>query len=90
MARRVKPGEERGTQPTPGSGIDDLRHRLEKMAELASRSLSHEIEERLERSFDQQDLLISLFGDENNTAVLKAVRYILDDDRSFFRQEMDR
>lgn len=43
-----------------------LRDRLEQLAELNGRSLTQEVEFRLERSLDQDELMIALVGDQSH------------------------
>ncbi len=70
--RRVSSGEDR--RNAVNSRIrNGLRERLEASAEAAGRTLSHEIEERLERSFDQEDDIYKKFGDAKNMSVLTAI-----------------
>jgi hypothetical protein len=72
MARRVKVGEER-RNPINVRIRDVLRSRLEEAAELSSRSLSHEVEERLERSFDQKDIMLDRFRNYKNISILSSI-----------------
>ncbi|WP_342167070.1 hypothetical protein [Methylobacterium sp. SD21] len=72
MARRVKAGEDR-RNPVNTRIRDTLRERLEEAAKLSDRTLSHEIEERLERSFDQHDELLTRFGNYKNISIVTAI-----------------
>ena len=72
MARRVKAGEDR-RNPVNTRIRDTLRERLEEAAKVSDRTLSHEIEERLERSFDQQDELLTRFGNYKNISIATAI-----------------
>ena len=72
MARRVKAGEDR-RNPVNTRIRDCLRARLEEAAKLTDRTLSHEIEERLERSFDHQDDILTMFKTSKNASIAIAI-----------------
>lgn len=72
MGRRVKVGEDR-RNPINSRIRDGLRERLEEAAKLSDRTLSHEIEERLERSFDAQDVMMKAFHNEKNLSIATAI-----------------
>ena len=56
------------TRITPG-----LRERLDRAAALSERSLSQEIERRLDRSFRDQDAVVDAFGGTHNYAVMRVL-----------------
>ena len=70
----LPPGEKRGAsmgfRPTP-----EIRGKLEEAAKANGRSMSQEVEHRLERSFSEEDYLALLYGDPN---MLELVREFLD------------
>lgn len=72
MGRRVKTGEDR-RKPINSRIRDELRTRLEDAAKISGRTLSHEIEERLERSFDEQDQTIRTFHNIENLAMATTI-----------------
>ncbi len=57
-----------GFRPTP-----ETRERLEKASKANGRSMSQEIESRLERSFASDDAQVTSFGGELNYKVAKAM-----------------
>ena len=61
-------GASMGFRPTP-----ETRERLEKAAKANGRSMSQEIESRLERSFASDDAHMESFGGELNYKVAKAM-----------------
>ena len=56
------------TRITPG-----LRERLDRAAALSERSLSQEIERRLDRSFRDRDAVVDAFGGTHNYAVMRVL-----------------
>jgi hypothetical protein len=50
-----------------------LRERLEQSAQASGRSLAQEVEVRLEKSFETEDILLRTFGTPHNMLILRAV-----------------
>ena len=81
MPKRAVPGE--GRRKGVNTKIpDELRGKLERAAEVSGRTLSHEIEHRLESSFDREDVFFEIFGREHTTlvkTVVEALRYAVEE-----------
>jgi hypothetical protein len=73
-ARKGRPPGKRGTFTFRVTA--DLRARLEADAAAVGRPVSEEIERRLERSYENEDLLLSYFGSGETVRLSQAVAHL--------------
>lgn len=57
---------------------EEIRRRLEAAAQASGRSLTHEVEHRLEQSFQEEDLLSRYFGSDDTIDLLKRLAPVID------------
>jgi hypothetical protein len=55
----------------------ELREKIDRAAEQSGRSLVQEVEHRLERSFDEGDLLEKVFGGSDNVALFRVLSGVI-------------
>jgi TraY domain-containing protein len=56
---------------------EQVRRRLEEAAGASGRSLTHEVEHRLEQSLQEEDLLRRYFGSDDAIELLKGISLII-------------
>jgi DNA-binding CsgD family transcriptional regulator len=56
---------------------EEIRRRLEQAAKASGRSLTHEVEYRLEQSFQEEDLLRRYFGSDDAIELLKELSIVI-------------
>jgi DNA-binding CsgD family transcriptional regulator len=73
-----KAAEREGRRPPVSfRTTEDMRDRLERAASAAGRSITQEIEHRLEQSFREEDLLSRYFGSDDAIELLKEIALII-------------
>jgi hypothetical protein len=81
MPKRSARGE--GRRKAVNTKVTDvIREKLDEAAAAAGRTLSNEIERRLESSFDREDVFFEIFGREHVSllkAVVDALRYAVEE-----------
>ncbi|MDN3569274.1 TraY domain-containing protein [Methylobacterium longum] len=64
----------------------DVRERLETAAQVSGRSLTHEVEHRIQSSLDQEYLLRATFGAGFQAEMFRRLAYVVRDARKFCRE----
>lgn len=85
MPRRVFEGEARKVALNMKTTAD-VRERLEAAAQVSGRSLTHEVEHRIQSSLDQEYLLRATFGAGLQAEMFRRLAYVIRDARKFCKE----
>ena len=66
----------------------DVRERLEAAALVSGRTLTHEVEHRIQSSLDQEYLLRATFGGGLQAEMFRRLAYVIRDARKFCKEHM--